>query len=320
MRSRRADKPFVAVNMGAIPASVAESELFGHAKGAFTGATESRCGYFGEADGGTLFLDEIGLASTSVQAALLRTIESGEIRPVGARCGRKVDVRILAATDAPLEERCDSKRFSQPLLQRLKTVQIHLPLLHERRQDIGELLRHFLEQFLAETGDLAKLKRPVTEARPWLMADAMTPVALASWPGNVRQLRNFAAQLAIANRGVTAARLTPDLRAFLDQPAEANKETVGNAKEPLSRERLLKALDRNDFQPARAARDLGVSRTTVYAHIKNDSDLAKAWSISDEDLRNASPRGSGGFLETARALNVSVAALRLRIRKGAPKG
>jgi two-component system nitrogen regulation response regulator GlnG len=314
-QSRRATKPFVAINMGAIPASVAESELFGHAKGGFTGAAESRSGYFGEADGGTLFLDEIGLASAAVQAALLRTIETGEIRPVGAKLGRRVNVRILAATDAQLEERCEAGRFSEPLLHRLKAVQIRLPLLRERRQDIGILFVHFLREFLAGTGELGKLNSPVIQARPWLFAEAMSSVALAAWPGNVRQLRNFAAQLVLANRGAVAARLTPELLSCLGKTVDAPNELQDKAKDRLSRESLLAALERNDFQPARAARDLGVSRTTVYAHMKSDLELSKAWAITDEELRSAQCKGSGSLLETAHALSISEEVLRARLRK-----
>jgi two-component system, NtrC family, nitrogen regulation response regulator GlnG len=318
--SRRAKGPFVAINMAAIPASTAEAELFGHEKGAFTGATESRSGYFGQANGGTLFLDEIGLASPAVQSALLRTIETGQIWPLGARQGKRVDVRILAATDAQLEDRLGSGTFSEPLLYRLATKQIRLPSLCYRREDIGILFRHFLRTFLQETGESKRLEVPVEVKRPWLLADAVAAVALAPWPGNVRQLRNFAAQMVTANRGESHARLTPELQVALDDQKLSTTSTPTDSDEArraasLSRESLLEALERSGFQPSRAARKLGISRTTLYERIRRDPELRKAADITDEELQRAHAESGGDLAKLSRRLQVSVRALQLRMRK-----
>jgi two-component system nitrogen regulation response regulator GlnG len=207
--SSRAQKPFVAINMGALQSSTALAELFGHARGAFTGANE---------DDGILFLDEIGFASPEVQTALLRVLETGEMRPLGSRSARRVNVRVFAATDARLEERVKAGDFLKPLFHRLSAFPVTLPPLHERRQDIGLLFCHFLRRILKETDDVSKLESAADAKHPWLSGDIMTAMALASWPGNVRQLNNFAVQLALTNRGVAQAQLNPTLLASLAEP------------------------------------------------------------------------------------------------------
>jgi len=321
--SHRKHKPFVAINMAALPGSIALAELFGHDKGAFTGATESRKGYFGEADGGTLFLDEIGLATPDIQVALLRAIETGEVWPLGSRRPRRVDVRILAATDVDLEARAEAGGFSPPLLQRLSTVQIRLPALRERRQDIGLLFLHFLRKVLEKTGELAKIEAPATPKHLWLSADDMSQVALAPWPGNVRQLRNFATKLAVANRGAVTARLDAELLSTLARDASALRLVASAARAQetpatpaqISRERLLEALERNDFQPSRAARALGISRTTIYELIRRDPHLRKAADLSDSEFRHLLDECHGDLGQLAQRLQVSVRALQLRLSK-----
>lgn len=320
--SRRAAKPFVAVNLAALPATVAVAELLGREKGAFTGATDSRKGCFGEADGGTLFLDEIGLAVPEVHTALLRILETGEVRALGSSSTRRVDIRLLAATDAQLEERVDAGTFSEPLFHRLSAFQIHLPPLRHRRQDIGILFLHFLRQLLAKTGELASLEIPMTAKRTWLMGDAMTLVALAPWPGNVRQLRNFATQLAATNRGASAARLDPTLLAVLahqvaPSPSGPTREKPqGTQKRPaISREDLLDALERHHFRTSRAARELGISRTTLYEYIQRDPELRKASDISDEELHRLREESHDDLGQLSKRLRVSVRALKLRLAR-----
>jgi two-component system nitrogen regulation response regulator GlnG len=321
--SRRAGKPFVAINMGALPPTTAVAELFGHARGAFTGATESRDGYFVEADGGILFLDEIGLAIPDVQTALLRVLETGEVRAVGARSPRRVNVRVLAATDARLEERLAASDFSQPLFHRLSAFPIALPSLRERRQDIGLLFLHFLRQILKETGDLARLEVSPEVKHPWLSGDAMTSVALASWPGNVRQLRNFATQLALANRGAVEARLDSTLLASLAQdvplrpPVAAKTKARGKPADvaSISHEILVDALERNGYKTTRTAQDLGISRTTIYELIRRDPELRKASDIPDDELRHLEQECQGDLGRMSTHLHVSVRALQLRLRR-----
>lgn len=321
--SPRASKPFVAVNLAALPATLAVAELVGREKGAFTGATDSRKGYFGEADGGTLFLDEIALAAPDVQTALLRILETGEVRTIGSKTMKRVDVRLLAATDAQLEDRVDAGTFSQPLFHRLSAFEIRLPPLRNRRQDIGILFLHFLRQILTKTGELARLEIPMTAKRTWFMGDAMALVALAPWPGNVRQLRNFAAQLAAINRGASAARLDPALLATLDhelpgvplvQP-KAKSDGMHGKGDPISREQLLDALERHDFRTSRAARDLGISRTTLYDHIQRDPELRKAADIPDDELQRLNRECQGDLDRLSKRLRVSVRALKLRLGK-----
>jgi two-component system nitrogen regulation response regulator GlnG len=321
--SNRARKPFVAVNLAALPATLAVAELVGRERGAFTGAMDSRKGYFGEADGGTLFFDEIGLAAPDVQTALLRILETGEVRTIGSKATKRVDVRLLAATDAQLEDRVDEGTFSQPLFHRLSAFQIRLPPLRDRRQDIGILFLHFLRQILAKTGELARLEIPMTAKRTWLMGDAMTLVALAPWPGNVRQLRNFAAQLAAINRGASAARLDPTLLATLAHevssvsmvPPKVKSQAMLAKADPISREKLLDALERHDFRTSRAARDLGISRTTLYDHIQRDPELHKASDIADEELHRLRQECQGDLAQLSKRLRVSVRALKLRLAR-----
>ena len=176
---RRA-KPFVAVNCGAIPDNLVESLLFGHEKGAFTGATERHVGKFVEASGGTLFLDEVGELPAAAQVKLLRAIQEGEIEPVGARKPVKVDVRLISATNRDLIADVKSGRFREDLFYRLHVFPISVPALRERLQDIPELARHFLVRFAAEEGKRVS----------GLSAEAMSLLCACQWPGNVRQLEN----------------------------------------------------------------------------------------------------------------------------------
>ncbi|HET7911174.1 MAG TPA: sigma-54 dependent transcriptional regulator, partial [Pseudolabrys sp.] len=178
--SDRRMKPFVAVNCGALPETLVESILFGHEKGAFTGATERHSGKFAEADGGTLFLDEIGELPTPAQVKLLRALQDGEVEPVGGRRNVKVDVRIVSATNRDLIADVKAGRFREDLFYRLHVFPISVPPLRMRRDDIPELARHFLARIAAEEGKRIRA----------INADGMTLLAAYHWPGNVRQLEN----------------------------------------------------------------------------------------------------------------------------------
>jgi two-component system response regulator GlrR len=182
--SRRADKPFVAVNCGAIPGDLLESELFGHARGAFTGAVQAYKGLFQAADGGTLLLDEIGDMPLTLQVKLLRVLQEGEVRPVGSTQAMPVDVRVISATHRDLDAQRASGQFREDLYYRLNVVSLHLPPLSERREDIPLLATDVLRK-LAE-----RYKKPV----PILAPDAMALLVAAPWPGNVRQLLNLLEQ------------------------------------------------------------------------------------------------------------------------------
>lgn len=212
-------RPFIAVNMAAIPPSLAAAEIFGAERGAYTGAVRSQPGYFGLAQEGTLFLDEIGEAPLDVQVMLLRALETGEIQAVGAQQPRRARVRVIAATDADLEAKIADGSFRAPLLHRLAGYEIALPSLRERRDDIGRLTLHILRAELAQLGDPRALDRsgpidPLND-RPWLPASLMARLVRYDWPGNVRQLRNVIRQLVVGSRGAACLEGGPALERLL---------------------------------------------------------------------------------------------------------
>jgi two-component system nitrogen regulation response regulator GlnG len=189
--SPRASQPFVAINMAAIPRDLIESELFGHEKGSFTGAGQTRRGRFEQADGGTLFLDEIGDMPIEAQTRLLRVLADGEFYRVGGLTPVKVDVRIIAATHQNLEKQVEQGRFREDLFHRLNVIRIHLPSLRERREDIGRLARHFLNHAARELDVESKVLLPETERY----------LSQLPWPGNVRQLQNCCRWLTVMASG-----------------------------------------------------------------------------------------------------------------------
>ena len=255
--SRRADRAFVRFNCAALTPELAEAELFGHTRGAFTGATRARPGLFGEADGGTILLDEIGELAPGAQAKLLRVLQEGEIRAVGDERARKVDVRVLAATHRDLEEEVRAGRFREDLFYRLNVVLLRVPPLRERPEDVPVLARHFLARF-AERFGLPALHAP----------DALLDrLAGRTWPGNVRELENTIERLValsppegldlglLADSGGAA----PDERAVLPL-----KERV----QAYERGLVLEALRAARGNRSEAARRLGVSRVTLHDKLR----------------------------------------------------
>jgi len=220
--SPRVKNPFIALNMAAIPKDLMESELFGHEKGAFTGAQVRRAGRFEQANGGTLFLDEIGDMPAELQTRLLRVLADGEFYPVGAHLAVKVDVRIIAATHQDLEALVNQGRFREDLFHRLNVIRIHIPPLRERKQDIPLLLRYFLHQAASELGVEIKTLKPEAEAF----------LSTLEWPGNVRQLENSCRWLTVmaSGREIHLHDLPPEL---LNTSSE--KETTGTDWESLLR-------------------------------------------------------------------------------------
>ena len=190
--SARKRGPFVAINCAAITDSLLESELFGHTKGAFTGAYEARKGLFVEADGGTLFLDEMGEIPIGLQAKLLRALETSSVRPVGGGVERKVDVRIVAATNRDLALAVQEKRFREDLYYRLHVIPIHLPPLRARRDDIPLLVDHFMARFAEQQPELPRRE---------LSSEALRRLVEFPWPGNVRELKNSVERLLLLSRG-----------------------------------------------------------------------------------------------------------------------
>lgn len=270
---RRSAGPFVAVDMGAIPASLASAELFGAVRGAFTGADHARPGLFRRADGGTLFLDEIGETPIEVQVLLLRALETSEIRPVGGDEARRVDVRVVAATDSSLDRAVERGEFRAPLLHRLAGDELVLPSLSERREDWGRLLRHFLETELTAQGAADRLRPTEDDGPPILPAALVARLMGLDWPGNVRQLRNVARRLAVAARDDDqekmwreAERLTATLSPG-GTSADPARPAYRDATE-LGREEIEQTLASEGGRVQRAARALGVARTSLYGRMK----------------------------------------------------
>lgn len=249
----RAERPFVAVNVAALPAELLESELFGHAKGAFTGATQARVGLFEEANGGTLFLDEIGEMPLALQAKLLRALADGEVRRVGETRAFAVDVRIVCATHRDLGELVQRGAFREDLLYRLKVLTLHVPPLRDRTPDILPLARRFLED---ERGALLGFTRA---AQKRLLAHA--------WPGNVRELASAVKHGAALAEGEFVD--VDDLPDELARPAapRPTKTTMRTLAE-VEREHIERVLDACGGSQADAARVLGIGRNTLWRRVR----------------------------------------------------
>jgi two-component system nitrogen regulation response regulator NtrX len=265
--SRRAKGPYVRLNCAAIPRDLVESEMFGHERGAFTGATERRRGRFELASGGTMFLDEIGDLSPAAQAKLLRALEAGQIERVGGGEPVKVDVRVLAATNKDLRAEVAAGRFREDLFFRLHVIPLHLPPLRERRDDIPLLVEHFLARSRARNG-----LRP-----PRLSASAVDALARHAWPGNVRELANILERLSILHAGtdVGAAEIRTLLAADGVVPPEEpvayredDERTLSDRLDDFERGLLSGALDAADGSVAEAARRLRTDRANLYRRMR----------------------------------------------------
>ncbi len=277
--SPRADKPFIAINTAAIPRDLLESELFGHERGAFTGAQASRQGRFEQANGGTLFLDEIGDMPAELQTRLLRVLAEGEFYRVGGHTPTRVDVRVIAATHQNLEQRVRDGLFREDLYHRLNVIRIQLPPLNKRREDIPLLTRHFLNQAARELGVESKMLRPETEAY----------LGRLDWPGNVRQLENLCRWLTVMasgreihledlpaelrERGPAAAGAGPDweaaLRLWANQSlARGEQKLLDSALPSFERVLIRVALEQTGGHRQDAARLLGWGRNTLTRKIK----------------------------------------------------
>ena len=327
--SLRASRPFLSVNLAAVPPSLAAAELFGSRKGSYTGSVHDRPGYFALANGGTLYLDEIGEASPEVQAMLLRALESGEILPVGDPAPRKVDVRIVSATDSDLETAIRQGTFRSPLLHRLSGYLIRLPPLRRRREDIGRLLVHFLRLELERIGDTLPPRAAREGEEPWLPAALVARLARYGWPGNVRQLQNVARQLAIDGHGQPVLLDTPgleDLMPEVEPPSRPSAAVVPPAAAPapgrrrsrrpseVSEEELMAALRSHRWNLKAAADALGVARTSLYLLLERSPSVRPAAEIPPEEIRQAWERCGGDLEAAAGELEVSARALRQRLK------
>jgi DNA-binding NtrC family response regulator len=252
--SARSARLMVTVNVGGLAESVFESELFGHVKGAFTDAKSDRVGRFELADGGTVFLDEIANLTLSQQARLLRVLQTGEIERVGSSRTRHVDVRVLAATNADLRAEVAAGRFREDLLFRLNTVELHLPPLRDRREDIPALTAHFLREYAT------RYRKPISRVHP----DAMAAMLAYAWPGNVRELAHVVERAVLLADGEEIRVSDISLRPTVNGAVRLEDLSL----EEVERALIVKALARHDGNVTLAARTLGLSRSAMYRRLQ----------------------------------------------------
>jgi two-component system, NtrC family, response regulator AtoC len=264
--SRRANQPFIAVNCGAIPPDLLESEMFGHEKGSFTGAVGTRMGMFQLANGGSIFLDEIGEMTAPLQVKLLRVLQEREIRPVGSDRAIKVDIRVVAASNRDLQLEVDKGRFREDLFYRLHVIPIMLPPLRERRSDIPILVQHFLDKYNAKH-----------QGRACKVADeAMVHLWEYDWPGNVRELENLVERMVVLceDGAIRVDNLPPNIRSFISEkkiPRPTLTEEgidLNRAVEEFEYRLIDEALRRTKGNKQAAARLLGLKRTTLVAKLR----------------------------------------------------
>jgi two-component system nitrogen regulation response regulator NtrX len=251
-----ASRPFVKVNCAAIPTELIESELFGHEKGAFTGAAGLRRGKFELANGGSIFLDEVGDLHEASQAKLLRVLQDGEFQRLGGEQSIRVAVRVIAATNRRLDELIAEGRFRHDLFYRLNVVPIRVPPLRERREDVRDLAEYFLTEFCARNN-----------FRPKVMDEHVLPILERyEWPGNVRELRNTVERMAILTPGnrITSDSIPMEIRA----PASSPPTGLHGVRDAAERERIVQALDQTNWNVSGAARILGVERTNLHKRIR----------------------------------------------------
>ncbi|HET9531527.1 MAG TPA: sigma-54 dependent transcriptional regulator [Blastocatellia bacterium] len=272
-QSLRADKPFITVNSANLPTELLESELFGHVRGAFTGAVSAKKGYFEVADGGSIFLDEIGTISLETQAKLLRVIQERDFTPLGETARRQVDVRIIAATNVDLRQAVEEGIFREDLYYRLNVIQINLPPLRERREDILPLAQHFIRKYSAENG------RDISDQ---ISPEVLSLLEAYHWPGNVRELENVMERAIIIARGNSIER--EDLREEILNPQQAAAQAGGKSiatqidlshgisfYDEVNRfqiELIRRALEITGGHQSRAAKLLGMNTTTLNSKIR----------------------------------------------------
>ena len=324
-RSKRKSGPFVSVNLGAVPRELAAAELFGAQRGAFTGATRDREGYFGAARGGTLFLDEVGEASPEVQSMLLRVLETGEMYPVGGQTPVATEVRLIAATDANLEEHIKEGRFKAPLLHRLGGYEIRLPKLSERREDIGILFHHFAREELSAIGELHRLSPEDPHAEAWLPASVAARLVRFAWPGNIRQLRNMTRQLVIGSRGGAQIALDPRMAEELDggaaKPVSSRRSEQDSGvklrRKPaeITEAEMLAALREGAWDMKAAADRLGIPRSSIYDVIDRCPSIRTAGDLRAEEIERCFQECSGDIDAMVQRLCVSGRALKRRIKE-----
>ena len=258
-RSKRHEGPFLAINCGALPESLLESELFGHKKGAFTGATADKQGLFEAARGGTVLLDEIGETSQAMQVRLLRVLQERRIRPVGSTEETAIDVRVIAATNRDLDERVEAGAFRKDLLFRLRVVQLPVPPLRDRREDLLPMTKQFIDRFCSEYSCGPCSLKP----------EALDMLVAYDWPGNVRELENSierAVVLAEHKPCIDPEDLPPEVRGTLPSPRKENEANLTLAE--AERRHILTVLEKFGGNRKAAAGALGIGETTLWRKLK----------------------------------------------------
>jgi transcriptional regulator with PAS, ATPase and Fis domain len=257
-RSERVRKPFITINCGAIPENLLESELFGHVRGAFTGATATKPGKFHLADGGTVFLDELGEMPLNLQVKLLRVLQERMVTKVGDTRSEAVDIRVVAATNKNLAEEVREGRFREDLFYRLNVVTLHLPALRERGDDITLIASYLLSRYCA---DFNVASKPLSR-------DCQIAMKKYAWPGNIRQLENRLKKAVILSDGAVLEAHDLDL-----QPEDlVDIMTLSDAKESFQRRYINEVLDRNNGNRTKTARDLGVDPRTIFRHLEKEAE------------------------------------------------
>jgi DNA-binding NtrC family response regulator len=265
-RSQRAGKPFLAINCGALPESLLESELFGHTKGAFTGAVTDKKGFFRSADGGTLFLDEIGEMPQSLQVKLLRALQEHEVTPVGSSVAVKFDARIICATNKILEKEVAENRFREDLFYRLNVIEINLPPLRARLEDIPLLVKHFV----------AKIAREQNAPEKTVSKEVLSALVNYTWQGNVRELQNVIERaIILSNEEINLESLPAKVKintqsGFETRDAEGFRPTL----EEMERRYILEILAAADDDKSEAANILGIDLSTLYRKLKRYEDIS----------------------------------------------
>ncbi|HEX5550873.1 MAG TPA: sigma-54 dependent transcriptional regulator, partial [Nitrospira sp.] len=258
--SNRREKPFVVVDCASLPETLLESELFGHVKGAFTGAVANKRGLFEEADGGTIFLDEIADTSPTFQAKLLRVLQEGEVKRVGGNQPIKIDARVISATNKDLLELVKAKQFRQDLYYRLAVLPLSLPPLRERKEDIALLVERFLLQ------SCARHRQPTRH----VPREALRVLTEASWPGNVRQLKHYIERVVVTTSGPTL--VCEDMMPMkVESPASDLRSISRDAMKQAERARIVQALADAQGNRLKAAKHLKISRASLYNKIRNYS-------------------------------------------------
>ncbi len=306
--SNRADKPLVSVNCGAIPEGILESELFGHRKGSFTGAIESRKGYFEIADGGILFLDEIAEMPLTTQVKLLRVLETKEFMRIGAETVTKVDVRIIAATNKDLQNEVDAKKFRQDLYFRLKAVSLNIPPLRKRKGDIEGLAKYFIQQFAKEN----RIKEPE------LTNDALNHLLEYNWPGNIRELKNtIETAMALNRNGLLDVSI---FRTLIKMETDMNSRflpvSLRITPEEADRELLYRAL----FEIKRDIMELkdiiNQKQIEVYPPpAANSQEIVPLDQLEKEAIKNALEYTRGNKRNAAKMLNISERTLYRKLKE-----